>query len=79
MFKIGTRMTIKKTAFPMKRLPTLIADAVAPLCLFAYLSSCGRKNEKPGGPPTKKVPNYLDYIYFDGLKSVKPEALRILR
>jgi NitT/TauT family transport system substrate-binding protein len=26
-----------------------------------------------------KVPNYLDYIYFDGLKSVKPEAVRILR
>ena len=26
-----------------------------------------------------KVPNYLDFIYFDGLKSVKPEAVRILR
>jgi sulfonate transport system substrate-binding protein len=25
------------------------------------------------------VPNYLDFIYFDGLKSVKPEAVRILR
>jgi NitT/TauT family transport system substrate-binding protein len=27
----------------------------------------------------REVPNYLDYIYFDGLKSVKPEAVRILR
>ena len=27
----------------------------------------------------KTVPNYLDFIYFDGLKSVKPEAVRILR
>ena len=27
----------------------------------------------------KKVPNYLDYIYFDGLKSIKPDAVRILR
>lgn len=27
----------------------------------------------------RKVPNYLDYIYFDGLKSVKPEAVRILQ
>jgi len=27
----------------------------------------------------KKVPNYLDYIYFDGLNSVKPDAVRILR
>lgn len=26
-----------------------------------------------------KVPNYLDYIYFDGLKTIKPEAVRILR
>lgn len=28
---------------------------------------------------TKKVPNYLDFIYFDGLKTVKPEAVRILK
>ena len=27
----------------------------------------------------RKVPNYLDFIYFDGLKSVKPGAVRILR
>lgn len=27
----------------------------------------------------RKIPNYLDYIYFDGLKAVKPEAVRILR
>ena len=27
----------------------------------------------------KKVPNYLDYIYFDGLKSAKPGAANILR
>jgi len=26
-----------------------------------------------------RVPNYLDFIYIDGLKSVKPEAVRILR
>jgi len=27
----------------------------------------------------KTVPNYLDSIYFDGLKAVKPDAVRILR
>ena len=27
----------------------------------------------------KKIPNYLHYIYFEGLESVKPEAIRILR
>ena len=27
----------------------------------------------------RQVPNYLDYIYFDGLKAVKPEAVRILQ
>jgi sulfonate transport system substrate-binding protein len=26
-----------------------------------------------------RVPNYLDYIYLDGLKAVKPDAVRILR
>jgi NitT/TauT family transport system substrate-binding protein len=26
-----------------------------------------------------QVPNYLDFIYFEGLESVKPEAVRILR
>jgi NitT/TauT family transport system substrate-binding protein len=27
----------------------------------------------------RKIPNYLDFIYIEGLKSVKPEAVRILR
>ena len=26
-----------------------------------------------------EVPNYLNFIYFEGLQSVKPEAVRILR
>lgn len=26
-----------------------------------------------------KVPNYLDYVYLDGLRAVKPDAVRILR
>jgi ABC-type nitrate/sulfonate/bicarbonate transport system substrate-binding protein len=26
-----------------------------------------------------KIPNYLNYIYFDGLDSIKPESVRILR
>ncbi|MBT0664045.1 ABC transporter substrate-binding protein [Geobacter pelophilus] len=29
--------------------------------------------------PQRDIPNYLDFIYFDGLRSVKPEAVRILR
>jgi len=27
----------------------------------------------------ERVPNYLDFIYFDGLKSVKPDTVRILK
>ncbi|KJR97322.1 MAG: hypothetical protein VR65_25780 [Desulfobulbaceae bacterium BRH_c16a] len=27
----------------------------------------------------KKIPNFLDYIYFDGLEAVKPKAVRMLR
>lgn len=34
---------------------------------------------KGGLSKAKVVPNYLDSIYFDGLKTVKPEAVRILR
>jgi NitT/TauT family transport system substrate-binding protein len=29
--------------------------------------------------PARAIPDYLDFIYFDGLQSVKPEALMILR
>ena len=34
---------------------------------------------KGGLSKAKVVPNYLDFVYFDGLKTVKPEAVRILR
>ena len=27
----------------------------------------------------KDMPNYLDFIYVDGLQAVKPEAVRIIR
>ena len=27
----------------------------------------------------KQVPNFLDYIYDDALKAVKPEAVNIIR
>ena len=27
----------------------------------------------------KNVPNFLDYIYEDGLKAIKPEAVEIIR
>jgi len=27
----------------------------------------------------KKVPNYLDFIYADGLRTVKPEAMKIIQ
>lgn len=34
---------------------------------------------KSGLTPAKKIPNYLIFIYTDGLESVKPNAVRILR
>lgn len=34
---------------------------------------------KTGLTGAKEVPNYLDSIYFDGLKAIKPEAVSILR
>ncbi len=35
------------------------------------------KNRLTGG--TTKVPNYLDFIYLEGLNSIKPKAVNILR
>ena len=34
---------------------------------------------KGGLTKETKVPNYLDFIYLDGLASVKPKAVKILR
>lgn len=34
---------------------------------------------KSGFTDKTKVPNYLDFIYFDGLNAVKPEAVKIIR
>jgi len=34
---------------------------------------------KGGMTRARKIPNYLDFIYIDGLNSVKPSAVRILR
>lgn len=34
---------------------------------------------KEGLTGKTKIPNYLNYIYFDGLRSVKPDVVRILR
>ncbi len=35
--------------------------------------------QKNGFTDSRKTPNYLDFIYFDGLQSVRPEAVRIIR
>ncbi len=29
--------------------------------------------------PEKQIPNFLDYIFMDGLKAIKPEAVNIIR
>jgi hypothetical protein len=34
---------------------------------------------KKGLTACKDMPNYLDFIYVDGLLAVKPEAVSILR
>jgi len=47
--------------------------------LVIALEDESRGAMKHGLTEAKTVPNYLDYIYFDGLKAVRPEAVRILR
>lgn len=47
--------------------------------LILVLEDEARWAIKNGFTRARKVPNYLDYIYCDGLKSIKPEAVRILQ
>ncbi len=47
--------------------------------LILALEDESRWAVRAGLTRAKEVPNYLDFIYFDGLQAVKPEAVRILR
>ena len=59
------------------------------LCLLLISFTSCDKQPKFTGPPEKitiaystihkDMPNYLDFIYTDGLLAVKPEAVWILR
>jgi ABC-type nitrate/sulfonate/bicarbonate transport system substrate-binding protein len=47
--------------------------------LFVSLEDQTRWAQQEGLTGGTDLPNYLDFIYFDGLQSVKPEAVRIIR
>ncbi|HEX9023605.1 MAG TPA: NrtA/SsuA/CpmA family ABC transporter substrate-binding protein [Geobacteraceae bacterium] len=47
--------------------------------LLLALEDESRWAMRAGLAPGKDIPNYLDFIYCDGLKSVKPQAVSILR
>jgi sulfonate transport system substrate-binding protein len=47
--------------------------------LLLMLEDESRWAIKSGLTNAKKVPNYLNFIHWDGLQSVKPEAVRIVR
>jgi ABC-type nitrate/sulfonate/bicarbonate transport system substrate-binding protein len=47
--------------------------------LILALEDESRWAMRSGLTERRKVPNYLEFIYLDGLLSIKPEAVRILR
>jgi ABC-type nitrate/sulfonate/bicarbonate transport system substrate-binding protein len=47
--------------------------------LLLTLEDVSRWAIRNGHVKQRKVPNYLDYIYLDGLTAVKPEDLRVIR
>jgi ABC-type nitrate/sulfonate/bicarbonate transport system substrate-binding protein len=47
--------------------------------LLVDLEDQSRWAMKSGLAGRTHMPNYLDYIYFDGLQTVKPDAVRIIR
>lgn len=75
--------------------PVRIARIVLALTVFVFLFSCSRTDQEPAGSlaledesmwamtnrltAATKLPNYLDFIYLQGLRAVKPDAVRILR
>jgi len=47
--------------------------------MLIWFESITRWRIKQGLTDATEVPNYLDYIYFDALEEVKPEAVTIIR
>ncbi|MCX6986237.1 MAG: NrtA/SsuA/CpmA family ABC transporter substrate-binding protein [Lentisphaerae bacterium] len=47
--------------------------------LLVRLEDQTRWAQKNRFTDSSEAPNYLDHIYFDGLQSIKPEAVRIIR
>lgn len=58
------------------RLRLALALAAAVTCALEDESQWAIRNRLTGA---SDVPNFLDHSYFDGLKSARPEAVKILR
>ncbi|MEE9594703.1 MAG: NrtA/SsuA/CpmA family ABC transporter substrate-binding protein [Candidatus Hydrothermarchaeales archaeon] len=58
--------------------PGFNLEVVLEQSLFTILEDEARWVIKSGLTEATEVPNYLDYIYFDALEEVKPEAVRII-
>ena len=52
---------------------------VLPQSLLLALDNGARWTIKNGLTDTAEIPNYLDFIYLDGLEEVKPEAITVIR
>jgi NitT/TauT family transport system substrate-binding protein len=59
--------------------PIFTARVTLDQALLVDLEEQTRWALKKGLTVRKDMPNYLDFIYVDGLLAVKPEAVRILR
>ena len=59
--------------------PIFTAKVTLDQSLLVDLEDQTRWAVKKGLTSRKDMPNYLDFIYFDGLLAVKPEAVTILR
>jgi NitT/TauT family transport system substrate-binding protein len=54
-------------------------EAALDQSLLVRLEDQTRWAQKNRFTDSRETPNYLDHIYFDGLQSIKPEAVRIIR
>jgi NitT/TauT family transport system substrate-binding protein len=60
-------------------LPRLALTVTLPQALLVVMEDEARWSIKNSLTDRKEVPNYLNFIYFDGLMAVKPDAVTIFQ
>jgi NitT/TauT family transport system substrate-binding protein len=70
---------VRKDSIFKDNLPMMSYGLFLEKPFLVMLEDEARWSIKRGGSYTRDVPNFLEFIYFDGLESVKPDGISIIR